>query len=158
MAKIRLEFVFSFSMCCLSAKLQETIQTIKFTAEILPLLLFFLQHFWNLENVQQLGHQDSRTWSVSFGISSSQWLVVLCQILSLIIRNIRNTRVGAGSKLSPWISENNRKHENPAGERVETRTLYDHTQEKVSADTTWSRENNSGTSNTNKYLVTNKVF
>ena len=45
MAKIRLEFVFSFSMCSLSANLQETIQTIKFTAEILPLLLFFLQHF-----------------------------------------------------------------------------------------------------------------
>ena len=53
------------------------------------------------------------------------------------------------------VSENNRKHENPESWRVETRTLYNHTQEKVcwllAADYTWGqRKWRCFTSNDNK--------
>ena len=63
---------------------------------------------------------DSETWSVCFGISSSHSnLENFVHLILLLIVEIQ-----AGPKLSPWLSENNRKHENSAaGEREETNTL-----------------------------------
>ena len=96
---------------------------------------------------------DSEIWSVYFGISSSHSnLENFVHLILLLIVEIQ-----AGPELSPWLSENNRKHENSAaGEPEETRTLYDHSQEKVKRDSGWSRE--TCTSDTKKFLSYNCFF
>ena len=101
--------------------------------------------YWNLEKCNNL---DSETWSVCFGISGSHSnLENFVYLILLLIVEIQ-----AGPELSPWLSENNRKHENSAaGEREETRTLYDHSQEKVKRrDSIWSQETCSA--DTKKFL------
>ena len=62
----------------------------------------------------------------------SQAVTAIWKTLYIILLLI--VEIQAGPELSPWLSENNRKHENSAGEREETRALYDHSQEKVKRD------------------------
>ena len=82
--------------------------------------------------MQQLGQRNLV--SLLWYLKQSQQFGKRAVILLLVVK------IQAGPELSPWISENNRKHENLSGEREETRSLYDRSQEKVKRDSIWSQE------------------